>query len=337
MVAYRARGARGDRGQRRTIGGLAVGALLGLVIASGADAQTWPARSLRWIVPYVAGGGTDITARLLAPKLSEELGQQIVVDNRPGAGGNLGTEMVVNAPPDGYTMLFATVANSINESLYGNLPFAIERDLAPVTLLAKLPNVLEVNLALPITSVAELIQYARAHPGALNFGSGGTGTSVHLSGELFKAMTGVTMVHVPYRGGVAALNDIIAGQIHLMFDNLPGSIEQIRAGKVRALAVTSAVRSPALPDLPTIAEAGVAGYEASAWYGVAVPAKTPPEIIARLNGAFVRVLELPETRERIAQFGAAPSPGPPAAMAAFVHDEIAKWAKIVAFAGAKAQ
>ncbi len=313
------------------------GVLLAVALATGAAAETWPARSIRWVVPYVAGGGTDITARLIGPRLGEALGQQVVIDNRPGAGGNLGTEIVVNAPPDGYTMLFGTVANSINESLYATLPFAIERDLAPVTMLAKLPNVLEVNLGLPITSVRGLIDYARAHPGALNFGSGGSGTSVHLSGELFKAMTGIQMVHVPYRGGAAALNDIIAGQIQLMFDNLPGSIEQIRAGKVRALAVTAAARSPALPDLPTIAEAGVPCYEATAWYGVFVPAKTPRDIVMRLNAEFVRALGEPELNRRLAEFGAVPTPGTPEAMAAFVHDEIAKWAKTVAFAGAKAQ
>src|SRR5258708_504029 len=312
---------RGDN-WRGVVRSLWAGAVL-VLLTTGALAQTWPARSIRWVVPYVPGGGTDITARLLAPKLSDALGQQVVVDNRPGAAGNLGTELVVNAPSDGYTMLFATVANSINESLYSNLSFKIERDLAPVTLIAKLPNVLEVNLNLPITSVPALIEYAKAHPGALNFGSGGTGTSVHMAGELFKAMTGVNMVHVPYRGGAAALNDIIAGQIHLMFDNLPGSIEQIRAGKIRALAVTSAARSPALPDVPTVAEAGVAGYEASAWYGVYLPAKTPPEIVTRLNRALVGVLELPERRERIAQFGAAPPPRSPEARAAWVRDEIA--------------
>jgi tripartite-type tricarboxylate transporter receptor subunit TctC len=299
--------------------------------------DAWPARPIHWIVPYVPGGGTDITARLLTPSLSAALGQQILVDNRPGAAGNLGTELVANAPPDGYTILFATVANAINDSLYDNLPFKIERELAPVSLLTELPNVLEINLDLPITSVGGLIDYARAHPGALNFGSGGTGTSVHLSGELFKVLTGVSMVHVPYRGAAAALKDVIGGQIQLMFDNLPGSIEQIRAGRVRALAVTSAVRAPALPDLPTIAEAGVPGYEASAWFGVMVPAKTPPAVIARLNREIVAALALPETAQRIAALGSVPAAGPPAAMAEFLHAEIAKWAKVVAFSGAKAQ
>src|SRR5271154_6315916 len=232
-------------------------ALLALVPFGAAAAEAWPTRPIHWIVPYVPGGGTDITARLLTPGLSAALGHQVVIDNRPGAAGNLGTELVASAPPDGYTILFATVANSINDSLYANLPFSIERDFAPVAMLTSLPNVLEVNLDLPIHSVGELIAYARAHPGALNFGSGGTGTSVHLSGELFKVLTGVGMVHVPYRGAAAALNDVIAGQVQLMFDNLPGSIEQIRGGRVRALAVTSAARAPALPDLPTIAEAGV--------------------------------------------------------------------------------
>jgi tripartite-type tricarboxylate transporter receptor subunit TctC len=304
--------------------------------APAAAADSWPARPIHWIVPYVPGGGTDITARLLAPVLSRALGQQVVIDNRPGAAGNLGTELVVSAAPDGYTILFATVANAINESLYENLPFKLERDLASVGLLTKLPNVLEVNLALPITDVRGLIDYARAHPGALNFGSGGTGTSVHLSGELFKALTGINMVHVAYRGAAAALADVIAGQVQLMFDNLPGSIEQIRAGRVRALAVTDSVRSPALPELPTIAEAGVPGYAASSWFGVMAPAKTPPAVIARLNRELVTALAQPEIAQRIAALGSVPAGGPPASMTGFVHDEIAKWAKIIAFAGAKA-
>jgi tripartite-type tricarboxylate transporter receptor subunit TctC len=324
-------------------GGRAViGALIGLLIVAGsADAaETWPMRPIRWIVPYVPGGGTDITARLLAPRLSEALGQQVVVDNRPGAGGNLGSEMVVNAAPDGYTILFATVANAINETLYPHYPqigFSVQRDLAPVALLTKLPNVLEVTPALPITSVGALIAYGKAHPGKLNFGSGGTGTSVHLSGELFKTLTGIDMVHVPYRGAAAALNDVIAGQVQLMFDNLPGSIEQIRAGRVRALAVTSAMRSPALPDLPTIAEAGVPGYEASAWFGVMAPARTPPEVVARLNRDINGVLALPEIAARIADLGAVPAPGSPDAMGGFIRDEVAKWAKAVIASGAKAQ
>ena len=326
--------------RRRPAAALMAAASLMLALAAlGAPAtagDSWPARPIHWIVPYVPGGGTDITARLLTPALSRALGQQVVIDNRPGAAGNLGTELVVSAPPDGYTILFASVANSINESLYENLPFKLERDLASVSLLTTLPNVLEVNLDLPITDVRGLIDYARAHPGALNFGSGGTGTSVHLSGELFKALTGISMVHVPYRGAAAALADVIAGQVQLMFDNLPGSIEQIRAGRVRALAVTDSERSPALPELPTIAEAGVPGYAASAWFGVMAPAKTPPAVIARLNRELVAALAQPEIAQRIAALGSVPAAGPPAAMVAFVHEEIAKWAKIVAFAGAKA-
>ncbi|MBV8168825.1 MAG: tripartite tricarboxylate transporter substrate binding protein [Alphaproteobacteria bacterium] len=313
---------------------LIAGLLLGHASARAAD--PWPTRPIRWVVPYVPGGGTDITARLLASKLSEALGQQIVVDNRGGSGGNVGTELVVNAQPDGYTWLFMTVANAINDSLYTRLPFQVERDLAPVGLISSLPNVLEVRLQLPIHSVPELIAYGKANPGKLNFGSGGTGTSVHLSGELFKVMTGITMEHVPYRGAAAALNDVIAGQIDLLFDNLPGSIEQIRGGRVRALAVTSAKRSDALPDLPTIAEAGVPGFEASGWYGIGVPAKTPREIVTRINAELVRTLKLPEIRERIGQLGSEPIEGTPEAMAAWIHSEIAKWTKVVQASGAKA-
>ena len=305
-------------------------ALLAAAGPPGRAADTWPTRPVRWIVPYVAGGSTDITARLLAPGLSADLGQPVLVENRPGAAGNLGTEVVVNAAPDGHTILFATVANAINDSLYTNLPFALERDLAPVSLLTKLPNVVDVNPDLPITSIAGLIEYARAHPGKLNFGSGGTGTSIHLSGELFKTLAHVDMVHVPYRGAAVALADLMAGQIQLLFDNLPGSIEHIRSGRVRGLAVTSATRSPAMPDLPTVAEAGVPGYEATAWFGVSVPAKTPATVVARLNRAVVQVLAQPAVLQRLSALGSVPTPGTPAEMAAFVHGEIAKWAKVIA-------
>jgi tripartite-type tricarboxylate transporter receptor subunit TctC len=312
---------------------LAIALATGSAPASAADA--WPARPIRWIVPFAPGGSTDTTARLIAPKLRAALGQPIVIDNRPGVAGNLGTELAATAPPDGYTILFATVANAINQSLYPELRFSIERDFAPVGLLVKLPNVLEVNLDLPVTTVGELIAYAQAHPGTLNFGSGGTGTSLHLSGELFMRMTGINMVHVPYRGVPAAMADMIAGQVQLMFDNLPDSIAQIRAGRVRALAVTSATRAPALPDLPTVAESGVPGYEASAWFGVMVPAKTPAAVIARLNREIGAALAAPEIAQRLATLGEVPAAGTPEAMAAFLHDEIAKWAKVVAFADAK--
>jgi tripartite-type tricarboxylate transporter receptor subunit TctC len=312
---------------------LAIALATGSAPASAADA--WPARPIRWIVPFAPGGSTDTTARLIAPKLRAALGQPIVIDNRPGVAGNLGTELAATAPPDGYTILFATVANAINQSLYPELRFSIERDFAPVGLLVKLPNVLEVNLDLPVTTVGELIAYAQAHPGALNFGSGGTGTSLHLSGELFMRMTGINMVHVPYRGVPAAMADMIAGQVQLMFDNLPDSIAQIRAGRVRALAVTSATRAPALPELPTVAEAGVPGYEASAWFGVMVPAKTPAAVIARLNREIGAALAAPEIAQRLATLGEVPAAGTPEAMAAFLHDEIAKWAKVVDFADAK--
>lgn len=313
------------------------GMLIGALATEAAAQDAWPARSIRWVVPYVPGGGTDITARILAPKLSEGLGQQIVVENRGGSGGNVGTELVVNSAPDGYTWLFMTVANSINDSLYAKLPFKVERDLTPVGLISSLPNVLEVKLALPVKSVPELIAYGKANPGKLNFGSGGTGTSVHLSGELFKVLTGITMEHVPYRGAAAALNEVIAGQIDLLFDNLPGSIEQIRAGKVRALAVTTTKRNPQLPDLPTIAEAGVPGFESSSWYAIAVPSKVPREIVAKINRELVRVMQLPEIRERIAQLGSEPMEGTSEAASQHLRKEIEKWAKIVQASGAKAE
>ena len=256
-------------------------AVLGLA-GVAAQAQDYPTKPVKWVVPYPPGGTTDILARLIGQYLSEHLGQQFVIDNRPGAGNNIGTEVVVNSPPDGYTLLLVNPANGINATLYKKLPFNFLRDIAPVAGITRVPNVMEVNPGVPAGTVAEFIAYTKANPGKVNMASSGNGTSVHVSGELFKMMTGVNMLHVPYRGPLAALAGMMSGEVQVIFDNLPVSIEYIKAGKVRALAVTSATRSEALPDLPTIGEF-VPGYEASPWWGVGVPRGTPAEIIDRLN------------------------------------------------------
>jgi tripartite-type tricarboxylate transporter receptor subunit TctC len=300
-----------------------------------AEAEDWPNRPIRWVVPFAPGGGNDIIARLMTPALYEALGQPVVIDNRPGAAGNVGSEVVAHAAPDGYTWLIVATPNAINESLYSHLGFSLERDFAPVTLLMTMPNVLEVTNELPVHSVAELIAYANAHPGKLNYGSGGIGSTPHMAAELFKAMTGVQMVHVPYRGAGPALADLMAGQVQVLFDTLNGSIEQIKAGNTRAIAITSSQRSPALADLPTIAEAGVPGYEVTAWFGLALPARTERAIIDRLNRVVVNALGRPELERRIDEMGAIPAPGTPEEMASFMHAEIAKWAKVVQVSGAK--
>jgi tripartite-type tricarboxylate transporter receptor subunit TctC len=297
-------------------------------------AQEYPTRPIRWIVPYPPGGTTDVLARLMGEWLSKRLGQQVFIDNRPGAGNNIGTEAVVNAPPDGYTILLVNPANGINATLYKKLPFNFVRDIAPVAGITRVPNVMEVNPNVPAKTVKEFIDYAKANPGKINMASSGLGTSVHMSGELFKVMTGVDMVHVPYRGAGPALTDMIAGQVHVLFDNLPSSIEHVRAGKLRALAVTTAVRSPALPDAPTVAET-VPGYEASAWFGIGAPRGTPPEIIDRLNREVNEALKDPEMLKRLVDLGGVPMGGTPADFGKIIVDETEKWRKVVEFSGAK--
>jgi tripartite-type tricarboxylate transporter receptor subunit TctC len=299
-----------------------------------ARAQAYPARPVRLIVGYAPAGATDILARLLGQWLSERLGQQFVIENRPGAANNLGTEAVVHAPADGYTLLLVNPANAINATLYDKLNFNFLRDIAPVAGLIRVPNVMEVNPSVPAKNVAEFIAYAKANPGKVNFASGGAGTSVHMSGELFKMMTGIDMVHVPYRGAAPAVTDLIAGQVQVVFDNLPGSIEYIRAGKLRALAVTTALRSEALPDVPTVA-AYVPGFEASAWFGIGAPKGTPAEIVGRLNREINAGLVDPKLRARLVDLGGMLIAGPPAQFGKLIADETEKWAKVVKFAGVK--
>jgi tripartite-type tricarboxylate transporter receptor subunit TctC len=297
-----------------------------------AVAADYPNRPVRWIVPYTPGGGTDITARIVAQWLSERLGQQFVIENKPGAGNNIGTEAAVNAQPDGYTLLLVNPANAINATLYRKLSFNFLRDVAPVAGIMRVPNVMEVYPGLPVNTVAEFIAYAKANPGKINWATSGNGTSVHLSGELFKMMAGVDLTHIPYKGSAPALTDMIAGTVQVIFDNMPPSLPHIRAGKLRALAVTTGIRSEALPDVPTVGET-VPGYEASAFYGMGVPKGTPPEIVDRLNQEINAGLADPKIKARLAELGGMLIPGTPAEFGKLVADETEKWAKVIKSGG----
>ncbi len=305
------------------------------VVAAGAAraADDYPNHAVRWIVGYPPGGSTDICARLIGQYLSERLHQPFAVENKPGAGNNLATEMAAKAPPDGYTVFLVNPANVINATLYKHLPFDFIRDIAPVAGIIRMPNVMEVNPKVPAHTVAEFIAYAKANPGKINMASGGVGTSVHLSGVLFMMMTGVKLVHVPYHGAAPALTDMLAGQVQVMFDNLPSSIGYIQAGRLRALAVTTATRSSALPNVPTIA-ATVPGYEASAFFGMGVPRGTPPAIIAKLNRTINEGLADPALQAKLAKLGGTPIPGTPDDFGKLLVSETAKWAKVVKASGA---
>ena len=309
-------------------------ALLGICCFMGtATAADYPTRSIKWIVPYPPAGTTDVLARIMAQWLSEHLGQQVVVENRPGAGNNIGTEAVINAPADGYTMLLVNPANGINASLYKKLSFNFIRDIAPVAGLVRTPNVMVVTNSLPVKSVAEFIAYCKANPSKVNMASSSSGTSTHLSGELFKSMTGCNMVHIPYKGAGPVLTDLIGGQVQVFFDNLPSSAGHIKGGSIRALAVTSAAREPSFPDLPTVADT-VPGYEATAWFGVGMPKGTPREAIEKMNAAVNRALTDPKMRARLADLGGAPIPGTPEDFGKVIVAETEKWAKVVAASGA---
>lgn len=317
--------------------------LIAAVLPAGALAQGWPSRPVRIVVPFAAGGTTDILARALAPELQHAFGQGFVVDNRPGAGGNLGAAEVAKAAPDGLTLLMGTVGtHGINQSLYPRLPYDPVKDFVPVTLVAGVPNVLVINPQKArdygIHNVPDLIRYAKAHPGKLNMASSGNGTSIHLAGELFKSMTGTYMVHFPYRGSGPALMDLVGGSMDLMFDNLPSALQQIKAGRLTALAVTSATRSQAVPELPTIAEAGgpqLKGYEATSWFGLLAPAGTPPDVVNRLQQETAKALASPALKERLLAQGAIPSGMTSAEFARFIAAETKKWAAVVKASGAK--
>jgi tripartite-type tricarboxylate transporter receptor subunit TctC len=312
-------------------------AALALAYAGAARADdNYPNHPVRWLVGYPPGGSTDIVARLIGQYLSEHLHQQFTVENKPGAGNNLATEMAVRSPPDGYTVFLVNPANTINASLYKNLSFDFIRDMAPVAGFMRVPNVMEVNPNVPAHTVAEFISYAKANPGKVNMASAGVGTSTHLSGALFMMMTGVDLVHVPYRGAAPALTDMLAGQVQVFFDNLPSSISHIQAGRLRALAVTTATRAKALPDVPTIAET-VPGYEASAFYGMAVPQGTPRDIIDKLNRTVNEALADPAMQDKLAELGGILMPGTPEDFGKYIADETAKWSKVVKATGATAE
>jgi tripartite-type tricarboxylate transporter receptor subunit TctC len=303
--------------------------------------SSWPTKPVRIVVPFAPGGTTDILARAVAPELSQAFGQQFIVDNRAGAGGNVGADIVAKAPADGYTLLMGTVGtHGINKALYAKMPFDPQKDFSPVTLVAGVPNVMVMNTerakALGINNVADFIKYAKANPGKLNMASSGNGTSIHLAGELFKSMTGIFMAHIPYRGSGPALLDLLGGSMDVMFDNLPSSMPLIKSGKLKALAVTSSQRSGALPDVPTIEEAGkLKGFEASSWFGLLAPAGTPPDIIHRVQQEVAKSLNTPAIKEKLLAQGAIPSGNTPAEFARLIDSEIRKWAQVVKASGAK--
>jgi tripartite-type tricarboxylate transporter receptor subunit TctC len=311
---------------------LAAGAAALQAMPRIARAQAYPTRPVRIIVGFAPSGATDIMARLIGQWLSERLGQQFIVENRPGAASNIATEAVVNAPPDGYTLLVATSVNAINATLYDKLIFNLIRDIAPVASIHREPFLVEVNPSVPVKTVPELIAYAKANPANINMATAGIGSGNHIAGELFKMMTGVTLVHVPYRGAGPALVDLLGGQVQVMFATMSSSIEYVRGGKLRALAVTTATRSPVLPDIPTVAEF-VPGYESSFWTGICAPKNTPAEIVDKLNTEINAALADPKMKAWLADLGGTPLPGSPADFGKFIADETEKWAKVVKFAG----
>jgi tripartite-type tricarboxylate transporter receptor subunit TctC len=323
---------------RRRALGLAVAVLAGaasLGAATGARAQAYPSKTITIVVPFPAGGTTDILARILGQYLSGELGQSVIVDNRAGAGGNIGAQVAAKAAPDGHTLFMGTVGtHAINASLYRKLPYDPIRDFAPLSRVAMVPNLLVAHPSQTFKTVHEMIAFAKANPGKINYGSSGNGSSIHLSGALFESLAKVQMTHVPYKGSAPAVSDLLGGQIAVMFDNMPSALPHVKSGKLRAIAVTSARRSPELPNVPTIAEAGVAGYEATSWFGMFAPAGTPPDVLAKLNAVIVKALNDADVKKKISEQGAEPHPEKPAEFAAFIAKESAKWGKVVKDSGA---
>jgi tripartite-type tricarboxylate transporter receptor subunit TctC len=301
-----------------------------------ATAQSWPTKPIKWIVPFAAGGTTDILARTVAEKLSVSLGQPVIIENRPGAGGGLGAEVTAKSPPDGYTIMGGTIStHAINASLYNNLPYDPVKDFTAITLIARVPNMLVVNPDIPARSVAELITLMKANPGKYTFASSGNGTSQHLSGELFKSMAGVDMQHVPYKGSPPALQDVMGGQVSMTFDNITTALPLARSGKLRALAVTTAKRSSVAPDVPTLAESGLPGYEIGSWQGVFAPAGVPPAIVKRLNTEIVKILNMPDVNEKLAALGAEVVANSSEDFTTLVKAEVVKWSDVVKKSGAK--
>ena len=323
--------------RRFALGSIASAVVLGAGLLGGTSAlaQAYPTKPVTIIVPFAAGGTTDILARIIGQALTAELGQSVVVDNRAGAGGNIGGQAAAKATPDGHTLFMGTVGtHAINASLYKKMPFDPVKDFAPLTRVANVPNLLVANPAQPYKSVKDLIAYAKANPGKVNFGSSGNGSSIHLSGELFKSLAKVDMQHVPYKGSAPAVTDLLGNQIGIMFDNMPSAIQHVRSGKLVPLAVTTAKRSAELPNVPTIAEAGVPGYEATSWFGMFAPAGTPAPVLAKLNAAIVKVLAQPDVKKKINEQGAEVYSETPEQFAAFIQAESVKWGKVVKESGA---
>ncbi len=316
-------------------------AALALSTVASAQAQTWPTKAVRIVVPFPPGGTTDIVARAIGVELQKMWQHPVIIENRPGAGGNIGADLVAKAAPDGYTLLMGTVGtHAINKALFeqnsAKMPFDPVKDFVPITLAAGVPNVMVINPKLPVNSVSEFIVYAKARPGQLNMASSGNGTSIHLSGELFKTVTGVYMVHFPYRGSAPAITDLIAGNMNVMFDNLPSALPHIKSGRLKALAVTSRTRSPALPDVPTIEEAaGLKGFDASSWFGLFAPAGTPRAIVDKIQADVAKALAQPDVRERFVAQGADPGGNTPEQFAAFIRAETEKWTRVVKYSNAK--
>jgi tripartite-type tricarboxylate transporter receptor subunit TctC len=317
---------------RRRFLHLAAGVAALPAVSRGARAQAYPTRPVRLIVPVAAGGGTDIVARLIGQSLSERLGQQFIIENRTGAGSNIGTEAVVRAPADGYTLLMVSLSNAVNATLYERLNFNFIRDIAPVAAIVGVPNVVEVHPSVPAKTLPEFIAYAKANPGKINMGSAGNGSSSHMAGELLKMLAGVNVVHVPYRGQGPAMTDLLGGQLQVIFATMPGTTEYVRIGKLHALAVTTSARAEALPGVPTVADF-VPGYESSQWYGVGAPKNTPVEIVEKLNKEINAALADPKMKARFADLGGTVLPGSPADFGKLIADETEKWGKVVKFAG----
>ena len=325
------------RGGRRAAALACVAAAVAALLPAGpAQAQAYPTRAVKMVVPFPPGGSLDIAGRLIAQKLTDAWGQPVVVENKPGAGGNIGADFVAKSPPDGYTILMGALStHAVNPSLYKSMPYDAAKDFAPITLIAITPNVLVVNAASPVTSAKEFIAYAKANPGKLSFGSGSNGSAGHLAGELFKVETGTDAVHIPFKGGAPATQALLAGDTQFMFDNLANAMAQVKAGKLRALAVTTANRSPLAPDLPTMAEAGLPGFDISTWYGFFAPAGTPPAVVAKWSADVAKVLNAPDVRAKFVADGAEPTPNSPEQFAQFIAREQAKYARIVKASGAK--
>jgi len=311
--------------------------LLSAALAGPAPAAEFPERSVRIVVGFSAGGTTDVAARIIAKELSDDLGQSFVVENKPGAGSNIGAESVARAKPDGYTLYMVAVTSAINQTLYKNLSFDIVKDFSPVALVIKVPNILVVNPSLPVKSVQELVAYLKANPGKVSFASSGSGTSIHMAGELFKLRTGADIVHIPYKGSAPAITDLIGNQVQLMFDNMPSAWPHVQAGKLRALAVTTAERSATAPDLPTMVESGFEKFDVSSWFGLIAPAGTPPEIVSKLNASVLKALAKPEVQQKFRDLGAITARTTPQEFGDFIKSEVETWATVVKASGAKVE